>query len=78
MTQANIYEAKTQLSKLIQKAIDGEEVVIAKSGKPLVKLVPVDSDRSSIIFGLMEGQIEIADDFNEFGPELSEMFGIED
>ena len=78
MTQANIYEAKTQLSKLIQKAIDGEEVVIAKSGKPLVKLVLVDSDRSSIIFGLMEGQIEIADDFNEFGPELSEMFGIED
>lgn len=71
---ANIYEAKTHLSRLIQKALEGEEVIIAKSGKPLVKLVPADSGKRKVKFGLLKGKIKIAEDFNEFGPELQEIF----
>jgi prevent-host-death family protein len=41
MAEFNIYEAKTSLSRLVQQAVDGEEIVIAKYGKPMVKLVPV-------------------------------------
>jgi len=71
---ANIYEAKTHLSRLIQKTLEGEEVIIAKSGKPLVKLVPADSEKRKVKFGLLKGKIKIAEDFNEFGPELQEIF----
>ncbi len=45
MTQVNIYEAKTTLSRLIEQALAGEEVVIARAGKPLVRLVPVEKPR---------------------------------
>ena len=72
MIIANIYEAKTRLSQLIQQALDGEEVILAKAGKPLVKLVP--TDQKKIKFGLMKGKIKIADDFNETPAELEEMF----
>jgi len=41
MTQVNMHEAKTQLSRLVERALDGEEVVIARAGKPLVRIVPV-------------------------------------
>ena len=71
---ANIYEAKTHLSRLIQKTLEGEEVIIAKSGKPLVKLVPADWEKRKVKFGLLKGKIKIAEDFNEFGPELQEIF----
>lgn len=71
---ANIYEAKTHLSRLIQKTLEGEEVIIAKSGKPLVKLVPADSEKRKVKFGLLKGKIKIAEDFNEFGPELQKIF----
>lgn len=73
MIIANMYEAKTRLSQLIQQALDGEEVVLAKAGKPLVKLVPTDQ-KKKIKFGLMKGKIKIADDFNDASTELEEMF----
>jgi prevent-host-death family protein len=73
MIIANMYEAKTRLSQLVQQALDGEEVVLAKAGKPLVKLVPTDQNRE-IKFGLMKGKIRIADDFNESSVELEEIF----
>ena len=44
MTKVNVHEAKTNLSKLLEKAMNGEEVVIAKAGKPMVRLVPVESE----------------------------------
>lgn len=72
----NIYEAKTHLSRLIQKTLQGEEVIIAKAGKPLVKLIPADSTKRKVEFGLLKGQIQIAEDFDEFGAELQEMFQI--
>jgi prevent-host-death family protein len=73
MIIANMYEAKTRLSQLVQQALDGEEVILAKAGKPLVKLVPTDH-KKKIKFGLMKGKIKIADDFNEASAEIKEMF----
>ncbi|MEQ7156350.1 type II toxin-antitoxin system Phd/YefM family antitoxin [Brevundimonas aurifodinae] len=66
---ANIHEAKTTLSKLIQRALDGEEVIIAKAGKPLVTLKPL-RQASSVqdrmaIFGKYEGQMILSDDWEE-------------
>lgn len=65
MTQATIHEAKTHLSKLIQKALAGEEVIIARAGKPVVRLVPVDpvvtAERS---FGAWKDISWMADDFD--------------
>ena len=74
MTIVNMYEAKTHLSKLVQKVLSGEDVILAKAGKPLVRLVPANIDKKEIKFGLLKGQIQIADDFNDFGPEMKEIF----
>ncbi|MBL8209570.1 MAG: type II toxin-antitoxin system prevent-host-death family antitoxin [Bryobacterales bacterium] len=46
--EVNVHEAKSQLSRLIQRAVAGEEVIIAKAGRPLVKLVRIDSDRPEL------------------------------
>jgi len=64
MYQVNIHEAKTNLSKLIQKVIDGEEVIIAKSNKPVVKLIQLDTPKPERKLGTAAGLIEIADDFD--------------
>lgn len=64
-TQVNIYEARTQFSQLIDRAIQGEEIVIAKSGEPVVKLVRV-TQTAERKPGILAGQIWIADDFDEF------------
>jgi prevent-host-death family protein len=65
---ANIHEAKTTLSKLIQRALDGEEVIIAKAGKPLVHLKPVTDvepkKTSRGIVGAMEGEFWFAPDWD--------------
>lgn len=73
MIIANMYEAKTRLSQLVKQALEGEEVILAKAGKPLVRLVPA-GQKKKIKFGLMKGKIKIADDFNENSSELNEMF----
>ncbi len=63
--QINIYEAKTQLSRLVDAASKGENFVIAKSGTPLAKLGPIDPPKPpKIKFGLMKDEIWMADDFN--------------
>jgi len=54
--QVNIHEAKTQLSKLIEKAMNGEEVVIAKAGKPMVRLTKMKQARRKPILGDLEGK----------------------
>ena len=65
---ANIHEAKTTLSKLIERAMAGEEVIIAKAGKPLVRLAPVEKpvvvDRAAIM-GKYAGQMILTDDWEE-------------
>jgi prevent-host-death family protein len=64
-SSVNVYEAKTQLSQLIARVEQGEEIVIARNGRPVARLVPlaVRSDRTP---GLFAGQYVIADDFDEF------------
>ena len=74
MLLTNIYEAKTHLSSLIQRALDGEEVVIAKAGKPLVELVPYTAEKEQVKFGLLKGQINISADFDNFSDQVADMF----
>jgi prevent-host-death family protein len=64
----NIHEAKTHLSRLVEQAVAGEEIVIAKSGKPMVKLTPVEH-RAPRRLGTMKGLIHIAPDFDDDLPE---------
>lgn len=72
MTTVNIHEAKSQLSKLIELALSGQEVVIAKAGKPKVRLIPVENEEKSR-FGMDEGKIWMADDFNELPEDILEL-----
>jgi prevent-host-death family protein len=60
----NIHEAKTHLSKLLKRVLAGEEVVIAKSGQPIARLLPYDVPGATRIPGSAKGKIWIADDFN--------------
>ena len=64
MHQANIHEAKTNLSKLIQEALNGEEVVIAKGNKPVVKLVTLQQQKVKRQLGLAKGKVTMTDDFD--------------
>jgi len=64
MKTVNIHEAKSHLSSLIAAAVNGKEVVIAKAGTPVVRLVAVET-KPKLRFGIMKGQIKIADDFNK-------------
>ena len=74
MKTANLHEAKTHLSRLVDAALTGEDVVIARAGKPLVRLVPVEPPPEPRRLGLDAGRIVIADDFDEPLPEIEAMF----
>ncbi len=63
MRQLNIYEAKTNFSKLVEQANKGSSFLIARSGKPLAKLVPLDV-KNSFQFGTLQGKIKVSDDFD--------------
>ncbi|WP_310390252.1 type II toxin-antitoxin system prevent-host-death family antitoxin [Roseateles sp.] len=78
MQTVNIHEAKTQLSKLIEQAVQGEPFIIAKAGKPLVKVVALASlERSPPKrLGFLAGQIEVPADFDSLGAaEIEQLFG---
>ena len=62
-TTLNLYQAKTQLSKLVERAAAGEEIVIAKAGKPMARLVGL--GRKPLRSGLLKGKVWVADDFDE-------------
>ena len=73
MQIVNIHDAKTQLSRLLEQVQSGEDVVIAKSGTPIVRLVPYAAPKRKIAPpGAMAGEIWIADDFNAPVDELFE------
>lgn len=74
MSMVNIYEAKTQFSKLIERVAAGEEVVIAKAGRPVAKLVPWSETDAPRTPGGWEGKVVIHDDFDELPPDLAEAF----
>ncbi len=62
--QVNIYETKTMLSKLINRAIEGEEVIIAKSGKPVARIVPIIKKDNKRKAGLFKDAVEYEDDID--------------
>lgn len=66
--QVNVHEAKTHLSRLLQRVEQGEDVVIARAGKPVAKLVAFKEERKTRKFGSMRGQIVVADDFDDALP----------
>jgi prevent-host-death family protein len=75
--QVNIHEAKTHLSKLLVRVENGEEIVIARAGKPVAVLAPLrEPPKERRKLGGWEGQVWISDDFDELTPEIAEMFGI--
>jgi prevent-host-death family protein len=79
MRTVNIHEAKTHLSRLVEQAAGGEPFVIAKAGKPMVKVVAVDAPEPAKQrrFGFLAGQASVPDDFNTmFQDEILEMFGL--
>jgi len=63
-TTANIYEAKTKLSKLVDEAAQGEDVIIARNGKPVARLTSLKPGKLPLRMDLMKGEIWIADDFD--------------
>ena len=75
MRTVNIHEAKTHLSKLVDAAASGEPSIIAKAGKPLVKVVALDAPEVPRRFGFLAGQFTVPDDFDRmFEDEIREMF----
>ena len=73
----NIHEAKTHLSRLVEKAASGESFVIAKAGKPMVRVVALDAptDWQSSRIGFLKGQVTVPDDFDQMGrDEITAMF----
>ncbi|HYK04361.1 MAG TPA: type II toxin-antitoxin system prevent-host-death family antitoxin [Thermoanaerobaculia bacterium] len=77
MNTVNIHEAKTQLSRLVERAARGEAFVIAKAGKPLVKVSAIDVPSEPKRLGFLNGEIEVPDDFNRMGErEIAALFGI--
>lgn len=64
MHKVNIHKAKTQFSKLVESAINGKKTIIAKSGKPVAKIVPIISKKPKRRPGMLKGKIKIADDFD--------------
>jgi len=64
MEQVNIYEAKTQLSKLVDRAAEGDEIIIARAGKPVARLTALKREKLPLRPGLLKGKIWIADDFD--------------
>lgn len=64
MTIVNIYEAKTQLSKYAERASKGEEIILARNGHPLCRLVPLKTEKQPIRFGTLRGKVWIAGDFD--------------
>ena len=65
MIQVNIHIAKAQLSELIQKALLGEEIIIARDNKPIAKIIPFQAKKSKRCLGLAKGLITMAPDFND-------------
>jgi prevent-host-death family protein len=65
MATVNTYQAKVQLSQLLRRAQDGEEIIIANAGVPIVRLVPVQSEIGRSRLGLALGAFTVPDDFNE-------------
>ncbi|CAK0773068.1 Antitoxin [uncultured Gammaproteobacteria bacterium] len=77
MQTINIHQAKTHLSRLVEQAVHGESFVIARAGKPLVKVIAVETSvNTNRRLGFMAGQIAVPEDFDQMGgAEIERLFG---
>ncbi|HEU0216078.1 MAG TPA: type II toxin-antitoxin system Phd/YefM family antitoxin [Stellaceae bacterium] len=64
MRTVNIHAAKTQLSRLVEEAAGGEEIVIAKAGKPIARLCPLEAPKARRKLGLLNGKLHVPEDFD--------------
>ncbi len=81
MRSINIHEAKTHLSRLVEEAAQGEGFIIAKAGKPMVRVVPLEKPVVDVSnrLGFLKGKFKVPDDFDNFGAdEIADMFGLKD
>jgi prevent-host-death family protein len=78
MKTVNIHAAKTQLSALVEEAAAGKEIIIAKAGKPMARLVPLERKKFDRQPGRLKGMIKMHDNFDDpLPPEIAAAFGIE-
>lgn len=77
MLTTNIYQAKTQLSQLVNLALAGQEVIISKAGEPKVKLVAIAGRAKKRWPGMLKGKIFISKDFDTLPPDIARAFGME-
>jgi prevent-host-death family protein len=76
MTQVGMHEAKTKLSQLVERAEAGEEIVIARNGKPVARLVPIVRTSSlAEVRGVWRGRVHVAEDFDVLPDDIAEAFG---
>jgi len=75
MKVINVQEAKTHLSRLIDAASEGEEIILGKHGKPMVRLSSFRSSTTPRRLGGLEGKIRVASDFDEEDPRINVLFG---
>jgi prevent-host-death family protein len=73
----NIHQAKSNLSKLIEKVEHGEEVIIARSGKPVAKLVLYQTSKAPRVGGQWKGKVKIASDFDSLPKDIAKAFGMQ-
>jgi len=76
MVVGSVTEAKTQLSSLLERVCAGEEVIIARAGKPIARLVPYQPDRAPRRPGDLRGRIHMADDFDDLPADIADAFGM--
>ncbi len=69
MATVNIHAAKSQLSRLLDAALAGEDVIIAKAGKPIARLVPIEPAKERRKLGLLAGKLHVPDDFDDPLPD---------
>jgi prevent-host-death family protein len=80
MTRVGMHEAKTNLSRLVERARCGEDVVVLRSGRPVAKIVPYDEKPKGLLAleGVWKGKVVIPDDFDELPEDMQRAFGMID
>ncbi len=80
MTRVGMHEAKSQLSRLVERARNGEDVIVERSGRAVAKIVPYDEHPKGLMSleGAWKGQVVIQDDFDELPEDLQRAFGMID
>ncbi len=77
MIVVNMHEAKTNFSKLVKRVEAGEEVIVARAGEPVAKIIAYTEPKKPRVPGSMKGKIWISPDFDELPPEIAEAFGVD-